>query len=71
MTPVTAALRRCALAQIRAAEVIASTQGRDIADEMTSAWTSLLSAIEITEREERSTWDGKVFTPSKPKKKAK
>jgi hypothetical protein len=67
MTPsVIEALRKCARAQFRIAEGIASTQGREVADEMIAAWTELLVALEP---ERKESWSGKIFVTGKPKKK--
>lgn len=50
MTPELAnALRRCATTQIKLAEVIASTQGRDLANEIVGAWTELSLALDEPE----------------------
>lgn len=69
MTPeIVQAFQKCAQSQFRIAEGIASTQGREVADEMVAAWTALLAALEP---EPKPGWSGKIFVTDTPKKKAK
>jgi len=69
MTPaIITALKNIAHAQIRLADGIASTQGRDVADQMVNAYQELIAALD---EPPTSIFREPVFTPKKKAAKKK